>query len=180
MKKALALILALLTLLVTACSGGSLQSSVTEAEETVTALPETEPETEAAPARTLANHLTERPNFVLHEGATADEMRQMAIKAMREAMCVNWYPAEAARYEYTSPNNGETIEFNMDPEETYAGIPYSSSYTGLFQFLEYYDFETGMVSVPVRGSKLQSRLSPSAPHSPPISTGSKEKPFSSA
>lgn len=148
MKRMLALILALITLCGTACSGGSLQITVTEAEETVTALPGTEAETEAEPARVLAGHLTERPNYVLHEGATADEMRQMAIKAMREAMSVNWYPEKAAKYEYTSPNNGETIEFNLTPDETYAGIPYSSSYTGLFQFLEYYDFETGMVSVP--------------------------------
>ncbi|MBP5288373.1 MAG: hypothetical protein J6Z79_00685 [Clostridia bacterium] len=149
-KRILAALLALLTLLTTACGGGGkINLGETKTEETIAAASDTAAETEdAAQGRSVLHPLKERPNYTLHEGATPEEMRQTAIRAMRDGLSVTWYPEKTTTYEYTSPNTGETIEFRLDAKKTYAGIPYSSSYTGLFHFLEYYDFETGKISVP--------------------------------
>ncbi len=154
MKKILSFVLILVFLLPALLSCGSGIMDETETAGPATAATETAGEETPAPATEekkparVVQHLTERPNYVLHEGATADEMRRMAIKAVRDGLSVVWYPEKKAEYSYTSPNNGSMVNFRLLPTETYAGVPYSSSYTGLFQMLEYYDFETGMVSVP--------------------------------
>ncbi len=152
MKKITAILLAVVFLLPALLSCGTGLTEETKTAEpagTATAAETKEAETkEAGPGRSVQSPLAERPNYVLHEGATADEMRQMAIKAVRDGLSFCWYPEKEVEYSYTSPNNGTTVSFHLYPQRTYAGVPYSSSYTGLFQMLEYYDFETGMISVP--------------------------------
>ncbi len=153
MKKALSILLAVLFLLPALLSCGTglteetktAEPAATTAAAGTTAGAETE---ETEPARSVLAPLKERPNYVLREGATADEMRQMAIKAVRDGLSICWYPEKEVEYTYTSPNNGQSVSFHLYPQRVYAGVPYSASYTGLFQMLEYYDFETGMISVP--------------------------------
>ena len=153
MKKTIALLL-IFAFLLTAFSSCAAPAPET-AKSAVSAGTEAKQETkgaatadEPAPVRILKNALTERPNYVLHEGASADEMRALAIRAMREALSVNWYIDRILEYTYTSPNTGDTVSFRLFPGQIYAGVPYSSSYTGLFQMLEYYEFGTGRLKVP--------------------------------
>ena len=150
MKKSIALLLALACALplFAACSAPAL-APLTVAE-TETAKPVSEEETEefVIPVRTVKDPMTERPNYVLHEGATADEMRAMAVKAMRDMLTIVWYPDKDVEYIFTSVIPENSKSFHLRPLTTYAGLPYTNAITSLFHFLEYYDPATGRVTAP--------------------------------
>ncbi len=99
------------------------------------------------PARSVLHPMSGRPSYVLHEGATADEMRAMAVKAMRDELSIVWYPERELVYEFRG-HTGETKSFRLPVSATYAGLPYTNGASGLFQFLEYYDPATGRVFGP--------------------------------
>ncbi len=155
MKKIVSVLLACVILLpaLLSCGSGLADETETAAPVSGTAVEtapakESEPASEEEiPAREIGLTLTERPNYVLNAGATPDEMRATAVKAMLDELSVTWYPVRQAQYKYGSSISGEKT-FNLYPTRTYAGVPYSSSYTSLFHFLEYYDMETGRLDVP--------------------------------
>ena len=91
-------------------------------------------ETEKA-ARSVLAPMTERPNYVLHEGATADEMRAMAVKAMRDELTIVWFPDQDVNYQFTFAVGGNSWQFQLSPFENYAGLPYSGARVSLFHFL---------------------------------------------
>ncbi len=112
---------------------------------------ETLPPAETKEARRVAHPMAERPNYVLHEGATADEMRETAIRAMRDELTVPWVTDTEITYLKSGSGDGKTFRYGTD--ETFAGLPYTNGGTSLFRWLENYDFETGrMIDLPNRDS----------------------------
>ncbi len=153
MKKILALLLTLaLTLsLFASCSGEATPAETAPA----TAAPETAvPATSAAetgekPVRSVKSPMKERPNYVLTEDATPDEIRAMAVKAMRDGLTIVWYPERDVEYTFVSTSGeGFVWDFKLRSMTNYAGMPYTKAISGIMQFWEYYDPETGRVTVP--------------------------------
>lgn len=83
----------------------------------------------------------EWPNYELREGATPEEMRAMAVKAMRDELTFEWTPREDFTYRKTGAVSKKLYEFHKDT--VYQGLPYSSGGTSLLHWLQYYDTETG-------------------------------------
>ncbi len=93
------------------------------------------------PSRSVKHPMRGIPDYSLPAGASPEEIRAMAVKAFRDALSVEWFVSSPTSY---AIRNGETA--TLDPAENLAGIPYTSSATGLLTFLQYYDFETGRLS----------------------------------
>ncbi len=135
-----------LTLPLFACSSAIPDEKTEEPAAPAETRPQTEEKTkEEIPVRSVKAPLTERPNYVLSENASSDEIRAMAVKAMRDMLTVVWYPDRTIEYEFET-YSGDYKSFKLPQNETYAGVPYTNGITGLFQFLEYYDPATGRVS----------------------------------
>ena len=96
------------------------------------------------PARVLKDRLTGLPSYVLSEDATPEEIRQMAVKAMRDELTVPWYLSEPLNYR-KSRAGGDYI-FRLKSTEAYGGLPYTNGHTGLLHWLQYYNFDTGEIS----------------------------------
>ncbi len=88
--------------------------------------------------------MSDIPNYVLNEGATPDEMRQMAIQAMRDELTVPWFTK--TEFSYNKKVNGEASDFVARTNYQYCGLPYTDSGTGLLHWLTHYNFETGEVT----------------------------------
>ena len=132
-KALIALLLAAVTLALTACSGGELL----ETAETATQAAQTEV-TETEEKYSVWSPMSELPNYVLSAGASTDEIRAMAVKAMRDELTVQWYVDKGFSY-----YNANGTEMTVNAGEVYAGLPYTQSGSGLLQWLQYYDPETG-------------------------------------
>lgn len=92
------------------------------------------------------NGIMTYPDYTFSGNPTAQEMRQMAMKAFEDVLSVHWSISSDLIYKKTGPLSNRTFQYNADT--TYAGLFYSNASTGLFQFLEYYDFETGRIRFP--------------------------------
>ena len=137
MKKTLFLLLALCLLLVS-CGESTPKTTAGETGETA----ETAQTGESLTVK-VKNIMTEIPDYELQPGASVEEMRQMAVKAMRDELNVKWMPAKAFHYQKTGSVGGQTFQYILN--RVYAGLPYSNGSGGLMQFLTYYNFETGVV-----------------------------------
>lgn len=142
MKKARILsALLLFTMILTACGGESLPKTTAQTGET-----ETLSETGATTLHPIEGAFPDFPDYRLPAGATPDQMRQMAVKAMRDELTVRWTPAEKFHYDRTSDNAPRSFDFY--PGKAVTGLPYTDAHSGLIQFLQYYDFETGIFTTP--------------------------------
>ncbi len=90
---------------------------------------------------TVKKHFTGIPDYSLSENASTDEIRAMAVKAMRDELTVPWYSREDIRYNKTGPGSDKVFRFKQN--YIYCGLPYTNSNTGLLHWLQYYDFNTG-------------------------------------
>lgn len=84
------------------------------------------------------------PDYTLPADATTDEIRAMAIKAMKDGLSLKWTPYKTMTYEKSLNKNMK--DFKNVPGTVYAGMPYTDGATGVLTFLQYYDFETGVMS----------------------------------
>ena len=81
------------------------------------------------------------PDYTFDSEPTAMELRLTAVRAMQDLLSVPWCTEKVITYKKNGPVSGK--QFLHEPGYTYAGILYSSASSGLFQFLEYYNYETG-------------------------------------
>lgn len=114
----------------------------------------------AAPETTKPNVLPvgdplEYPDYTFEQEPDADMLRQTAVQAMRDLLSIQWTPVEGISYYNTA---GRDKQFDYMPNTIYGGLLYSGAGSGLFQFLEYYDLETGHLSYPGTGDELQKAL----------------------
>ncbi|MBQ3866633.1 MAG: hypothetical protein II776_06995 [Clostridia bacterium] len=151
MKRAITLILILAVTLAACAGGGSLAETEEPVDGTNTLAVDPEPVELTEEVRSVARPLAGVPDYSLPEGASADEIRAMAVKAFRDALTVPWYSEKDFTYTLSSGQ-----EMNVKSAETYAGIPYTNAGSGLLQWLQYYDFATGKMAG--LGSDLNGRL----------------------
>lgn len=86
------------------------------------------------------------PDYTFDSQPDPMEMRMMAVQAMRDILCIQWHTEKELNYRKNGPLNHK--QFVYEPRKTYAGLLYSSASTGIFQFLEYYNYETGCLEYP--------------------------------
>lgn len=104
----------------------------------------------------VVDGIMEYPDYTFSGAPTTDELRQTAVLAFRDLLSIRWSTISPIIYEKAGPVS-EKI-FAHQPDVTYAGTLYSNANTGLFQFLEYYDFETGRLNYPGENKDLKREL----------------------
>lgn len=92
------------------------------------------------------NNPLEYPNYTFEEAPSNLTWRLTAVQAFKDLLSVRWSTPVAIKYNKTGPVSDKTFQHAADV--TYAGTIYSNASTGLFQFLEFYDFETGRLRYP--------------------------------
>ena len=107
-------------------------------------LPSTEPILD--PTGYVVNGVMKYPDYGFEEDPSGLELRLKAVKAFEDVLSVRWSLSTEITYNKTGPVSNKT--FHHDADVTYAGTIYSNANTGLFQFLEFYDFETGRINYP--------------------------------
>lgn len=116
----------------------------------------TQPQTTAEPVDySVPSPMTTR-NYSFEETPTPEQLRQTAIQAMRDLLSIQWCTDETLAYYKSGPVSKKRFEHK--PENTYAGTLYSNASTGLFQFMEFYDQETGKFSYPAPVYVLKEEL----------------------
>ena len=86
------------------------------------------------------------PDYTFDSQPDPMEMRMMAVQAMRDILCIQWHTEKELNYRKNGPLNHK--QFVYEPRKTYAGLLYSTASTGIFQFLEYYNYDTGCLEYP--------------------------------
>ena len=125
--------------------------------------PATEPVIEATeetmpPAEGIAPHPMQRKEYLPANGtnATADELRAIAVELMEDSMSIQW---NTDRFIYYSKRVGLTgKKYTFSPGLVFSGIPYTDGSSGLIQWMEFYDTESGLFSYPGTGAELDGIL----------------------
>lgn len=123
------------------CGGAGSQSDGKETVPVTTDVTETVPQ----PQFTVPNPM-ERQVYAFDQTPDTAQIRQMAVKAMRDMLSVQWCVDREYRYQKSGSVSGK--DFRHDPNIVYAGMPYTNGYATLVHWFEYYDPETGLLSLP--------------------------------
>lgn len=95
------------------------------------------------------------PDYTFDSEPDTDALRQTAVQAMRDLLSIQWSPAEGISYFNTA---GRDKQFDYLPGTIYGGVLYSGAGSGLFQYLEYYDSNTGLLTYPGTGDELRKAI----------------------
>ena len=96
------------------------------------------------------------PDYTYDNAPTAEQMRETAVRAVRDLLTFQWCTANTI--EYTKVIAGKNRSFKHEPGISYGGLPYTQAGSGLFQFLEYYDSKTGVFSYDGTGEDMKNQL----------------------
>ena len=96
------------------------------------------------------------PDYTLSKEPSTSRLRATAVKAMKDLLSIRWSTATGISYYKTGPVSDK--HFQHQPDTVYAGTLYSNASTGLFQFMEYYDQETGRLNFPGDSDELKETL----------------------
>ena len=99
----------------------------------------------------------EYPDYSFDHEPTPEELRQMAVKAMLDQLSVQFSVGKFMYYKKSSGSVSNKF-FSYVPEVTYAGMPYTVGSSGLVQWMEYYDTETGRFTFNGTGEELDMTL----------------------
>ena len=89
------------------------------------------------------------PEYKIPENYTADDLRALCVKAMRDILSIPWTADKT--YEYHNKWDLPKKLFSFGPGMQYACLPYANAHTGIFQWYYHYDQETGVMSFPGDG-----------------------------
>lgn len=131
-KKLLSVFLIIATCFLTACSSKGNSATINEIALENDSM-------------TVDSPMVEKPNYTFDHKPTIDEMRQMAVKAMRDELSVQWFTEETFTYNKGGAASDKTYIFKEGIR--YAGLPYTDVNTSLFGFLEYYDQNSGRLDI---------------------------------
>lgn len=139
MKRLFALLGAVVMLALCACTATGPES---------TAAPQTLPpvSTPNDPSGYVVKGVMKYPDYTFDKDPSLLTMRLKAVSAFKDLLSVRWSTATPITYNKTGPVSDKTFQHAEDV--TYAGTIYSNANTGLFQFLEFYNFETGRLVYP--------------------------------
>ena len=96
------------------------------------------------------------PDYTFDHEPTTDELRQMAVKAMRDMLSIQWCTPKFLTYQKTGAVAGK--QFSYVPEITFAGLPYTNGDAAFFNWFEYYDTKTGQFNFPGDGAEFNQTL----------------------
>lgn len=96
------------------------------------------------------------PDYTFDHEPTVQELRETAVRAMKDLLSIQWSTAKKIAYNKSGPISEKRFQHQADT--TYAGTPYSNGSTGIFQFFEYYDQETGRFWYPGTAGELSRNL----------------------
>lgn len=99
---------------------------------------------------------TNYPNYTFTSTPTTEELRATAVRAMRDILSIQWHTNISYNYHKSGPVR--TKEFKYEPGNIYAGILYTNANAGLFQFLEFYNYETGALEYTDSVNKLKTDI----------------------
>lgn len=100
--------------------------------------------------------MKERPCYALPENPTNRQLRETALKAMRDMLTIQWSTEKEIRYNKKGAVSGKNYFHN--PGDIYCGLPYADGQTNLYAWLEYYDMQTGVLSIDGDGQWLNDWL----------------------
>lgn len=141
MKKLIALTLAVVLVFgMTACSNGSNQETTAETEYTGYMVPQT----------------MEKPVYTVSENPTTRELREIAVKAMRDMLSIQWSTPTDFMYNKTGAVSEKDYKYYSNT--TYAGLPYADGQTNIFVWYDYYNPKTGVLEMEGDGQWLNSTL----------------------
>ena len=112
------------------------------------------PPTESTPSHSVPTPL-QYPSYTFDGTPTTDELRETAVRAMRDLLTIQWTPAYDVSYFNTA---GRDKQFDYRAGTPYGGLLYTGAGSGLFQFLEYYNNETGLLNYPGTGDELRKAI----------------------
>lgn len=146
MKKILALLLATVLLLsLAACGGGG------------EAAPE---ETDPLPTKEVVTFLdpkpSPRPNYALPENPTEQQLRETAVRAMRDMLSIQF--SVPKNFMYNKEGAVSHKDYIYKTDTVYAGMPYADGQVNIFVWHEFYDPETGRLRMDGDGQWLNSTL----------------------
>lgn len=101
-------------------------------------------------------HPMEYPVYTFEYTPNQEDLRYTAISAMRDLLSIQWHTPIEIAYRKTGPVSAK--HFKHHPNTIYAGTIYSNASTGLFQFLEFYDYKTGAFSYPGSVNEMKEAL----------------------
>lgn len=140
--KRIAALLLLSALLLSSCASTIVPETTETAErKTESAVTETETKTD----QYAEGHMTAIPDYTLPDGASTQTVRETAVRAMRDQLGVRWTPYANLKYNKEGAISEKDFYFNAGV--LYAGLPYTEAGGSLVQFLQYYDFDTGVVTL---------------------------------
>jgi len=139
MKKLIAVFLAVCLLMLPACSGEKPEETPQD-NKPVFKIPERMP----------------RPDYSVAENPTTDQLRQTAVRAMRDMLSIPW--ASEVEINYNKSGAVSEKDYHYDPYVVYAGLPYADGQTNIFVWYEYYDPETGVLRMEGDGQWLNKIL----------------------
>ena len=85
------------------------------------------------------------PDYTFDHAPTTDELRQMAVNAMKDMLSVQWCVDRYFHYNKTSTGSGK--DYSFIPENTYGGMPYTNADGSIVQWFEFYDPDTGYLVI---------------------------------
>lgn len=146
MKKLLAILLTPVLLFgMVGCGAGASDADV---EEETTLPPVT--------GFVVPSPMTERPVYTLSENPTIQEMRETAVRAMKDMLSIQWSTDEEINYNKTGAVSHKDYHYDMNT--TYCGLPYADGQTNIYAWLEYYDYRSGQTNFPGDGTWLNANL----------------------
>ena len=107
--------------------------------------------------------LFQYPDYTLPENAGVEQLRATVVRAMHDELSVQWTTDCHLEYRKFGAVSGKLFQY--DPDNLYAGLPYSNGSTGIFQWLKYYDKETGAMKFPGTGQQWADTLGNSCANS---------------
>lgn len=96
------------------------------------------------------------PDYTFEVTPSTTMLRLTTVRAVRDLLSINWSISEGISYNKAGPVSEKL--FIHEADTTYAGVIYSNASTGLFQFMEYYDQETGRLQFPGSANQLKETL----------------------
>lgn len=94
------------------------------------------------------------PDYTFKGTPTTDELRQTAVRAMRDLLSVQWFTAEDIGYN----KEGSKKFFQHTKETLFGGVLYTGASSGMFQYLEFYNQKTGELDYPGTDDEMKEAI----------------------
>ncbi len=95
----------------------------------------------------------EYPDYTFETEPDATQLRKTAVQALRNTLSIQWYTTKEIAYRKSGPLSFKNFAFARN--KTYGGMFYSGAYSGIFQYFEFYNTDTGCLEYPGSNEELK-------------------------